>query len=162
MRTTKFPPRGSALAVAIAASLLLLLTPTALADAGAVSVTETFHDATTSFPAVNPCNGETGTLELTYNGVAHATLLANGTGHFTFTATGSFTFTPDDPTGVTYIGHVTMWDGENDNLQNSAATATLSAHGTGSDGSTLRIHDVAHLSVSATGIVITFDKLTCG
>jgi hypothetical protein len=163
MRTTKFTKRGPALAAVTAASLALLLTSTALAaGAGATSVTQTFHDATQTIAAANPCTGDTGTVELTYNGVAHATLLANGTGHATFTATGTFTFTPDDPALATFTGHVTMWDGENVNLQNSAATATLTVHGTGSDGSRLTFHDVVHFSVSASGITISFDKLTCG
>lgn len=167
MRTTKFPKRGPALAVVTAASLVLLLTSTAFAvGAGAVSVTETFHDATMSFPAANFCTGETGTVELTYNGVAHATFLTSGnvagTGHATFTATGDFVFTPDDPTGVTIMGHVTTWDGENVNLQAYAATVTFIGHGTGSDGSTLTYHDVAHFSVSASGVTISFDKPTCG
>jgi hypothetical protein len=167
MRTIKFTKRGPALAIVTAASLALLLTSSALAaGAGAVSVTETFHNATTSFPAVNFCSGETGTVELTYNGVAHATFLTGGnvagTGHATFTATGDFVFTPDDPAGVTITGHVTTWDGENSNLQNYAATATFIGHGTGSDGSTLTYHDVAHFSVSASGITISFDKPSCG
>jgi hypothetical protein len=163
MRTTKFPMRGPALAVVAAASLALLLTSTALAGAaGAVTVTQTFHNATTSFPSVNPCTGETGSVELTYNGVAHATLLANGTGHMTFTGTGEFVFTPDDPAAVTYTGHLTAWDGENANLKNYAGTSTFVVHATGSDGSTLTYHDVAHFSVSASGITISFDKPTCG
>ena len=95
MPTTKLPMRAAALAIVTAASLVLLSTSTALAaGAGAVSVTETFHDATTSFPSVNFCTGETGTVELTYNGVAHATFLTSGnvagTGHATFTATGDY------------------------------------------------------------------------
>jgi hypothetical protein len=167
MRTTKLTKRGTALAVVAAASLALLLTSTALAaGAGAVSVTETFHDATTSFPAVNFCTGGTGTVVFTYNGVAHATFLMSGnvagTGHMTFTATGDVVFTPDDPASATLTGHVTMWDGENVNLQAYAATATFIGHATGSDGSTLTYHDVAHFSVSASGITISFDKPTCG
>jgi hypothetical protein len=112
------------------------LSSTALAaGAGAVSVTQPFHDATMTFPAVNPCTGDTGTVDLTYNGVAHATFLTSGnvagTGHATFTGTGDFVFTPDNPTGVTYTGHLTSWDGENANLQNYASTATFIVHATG-------------------------------
>jgi len=165
MRTTKFPMRA-ALVIVSTASLVLLLTSSALAaGAGAVTVTQTFHRATTSFPGVNFCNGDTGTVELTYNGVAHATFLTSGnvagTGHMTFTSTGDFVFTPDDPASVTYTGHVTTWDGENVNLQAYAATATFTAHATSSDGSTLTFHNVAHFSVSASGITISFEKPSC-
>ena len=165
MLTTKFPMGGPAIAIATAASLVLLSTSTAFA-AGAVSVTETFHDVTMSFPGINPCNGDVGTVALTYDGVAHATFLtsgtAAGTGHATFTATGDFVFTPDDPVKVSYSGHLTAWDGENANLQNYGATSTFVVHATGADGSTLTYHDVAHFSVSATGVTISFDKPSCG
>jgi hypothetical protein len=154
-------------ALAVAATLLLLSASTASANgAGAVSVTQTFHNAVATFPTVNPCAGEPGTVTITYNGVVHSTLItsgaAAGTGHGTATTTGDFVFTPFDPAGVSYTGHVTMWDGQNFNLQNAAATFTFNVHGTGSDGSSLRFHEVAHLSVSASGITVSFDKPSCG
>ncbi len=156
------------LAICITAMWMLTAT-TGLAlgsGAGAVSFTQTFHDATQTFSTPNPCSGAPGTVAITYNGVAHGTVLTSGvgagTGWFTFTATGSFVLTPSDPSQPTFTGKFTVWDGENMNLNNFAATSILVIHGTGSDGSSLSFHDVAHFSVSASGVVITFDKPTCG
>ncbi len=132
-------------------------------------MTQTFHNATQTFVppdpnAVQPCTGVLGTLTLTYNGVAHATFLTSGvgagTGWFTFTATGRFTFAGAD--GVNFAGQFTAWDGQSFNLQNFAATGILHVNGTGSDGSSLKFHDVMHISVSASGIALSFDKPTCG
>jgi len=46
------------------------------------------------------------------------------------------------------------------NRQNSTAAFTFSVHATGNDGSTLEFHENAH--VSATGVAVAFDKMTCG
>ena len=148
---------------AIGAVLLMAVTAQA-SGAGAVSVTQTFHNATQTMPSNQPCTGVPGTLTLTFNGVSHFNFLTSGvgagTGWGTFTATGTFSFVGAD--GVTFTGQFMNWDGENFNLQNFAATSTLIVHGTGSDGSSLTFHEVAHMSVSASGITLSFDKPTCG
>ena len=150
-------------------ALFLMALPAQASGAGAVSVTQTFHDATQTFvppdpTAVQPCTGVPGTLTITYNGVAHFTVLTSGvgagTGWATFTATGTFNFVGSD--GVNFSGRFTTWDGQNFNLQNFAATSILHINGTGSDGSSLTFHDVTHMSVSASGIMLSFDKPTCG
>lgn len=155
--------------VAALGAVVLMALPAQASGAGAVSVTQTFHNATQKFVppdanAVQPCTGVPGTLTITYNGVAHSTFLTSGvgagTGWATFTATGTFNFVGSD--GVNFSGRFTAWDGENFNLRNFATTAILVVHGTGSDGSSLRFHDVAHMSVSASGITLRFDKPTCG
>jgi hypothetical protein len=148
---------------ALGAVLLMAVTAHA-SGAGAVSVTQTFHNATQSMSSNQPCTGVPGNLTLTFNGVSHFTFLTSGvgagTGWGTFTATGTFSFVGED--GVTFTGQFTNWDGENLNLKNFAATSTLIVHGTGSDGSSLTFHEVAHISVSASGITVSFDKPTCG
>lgn len=150
-------------------AMVLMAIPVQASGAGAVSVTQTFHNATQTFVppdpnAVQPCTGVLGTLTITYNGVAHSTFLTSGvgagTGWATFTATGTFTFAGAD--GVNFTGRFTAWDGQNFNLQNFAATSILRVKGTGSDGSSLMFHDVFHISVSASGITLSFDKPTCG
>jgi hypothetical protein len=150
-------------------AMVLMAVPVQASGAGAISVTQTFHNATQTFVppdpnAVQPCTGVLGTLTITYNGVAHSTFLTSGvgagTGWATFTATGTFTFAGAD--GVNFTGRFTAWDGQNFNLQNFAATSILRVKGTGSDGSSLTFHDVAHISVSASGITLSFDKPTCG
>jgi hypothetical protein len=149
--------------VAALGAVLLMAIPAQASGAGAVSVTQTFHNATQSFPSPNPCTGAPGTLTLTENGVAHFTFLTSGvgagTGWGTFTATGTLVFAQVD--GVIFTGHFTVWDGQNFNLENYAATSILVVHATGSDGSSLTFHDVAHMSVSASGITLSFDKPTC-
>jgi len=151
---------------------LVCAAPVSANGAGAVTSTQTFHNATMSFPpgppnGVNPCTGALGTLTLTFNGVMHFTVLTSGvgagTGWATFTATGGFTFQQLD--GVTFTGKFTAWDGENFNLNNFAATGILVGRGTGSDGSTLNFHDVMHITLLGnppTNAVVAFDKLTCG
>lgn len=155
---------GPLLALLMAA---VLASPAQAAGAGAVSFTQTFHNTVMVIPAQFPCTAEFGTVTFTFNGVAHGTVLTSGvgagTGWFTFTATGNFTFAPSSPGTITYAGHVTAWDGQNQNLQNFAATSILDGQATGSDGSSFSFHDVAHLTVAATGVVsISFDKPTCG
>jgi hypothetical protein len=153
--------------------VLALLMATALASpaqaggAGAVSITQTFHNATQIIATPFPCTAEFGIVTFTYNGAFHGTVLTSGvgagTGWFTFTGTGSFTFAPLFGGTVTYAGHVLAWDGENFNLKNYVATSTLEGRATGSDGSTFNFHDVLHITVDATGAVaISFDKPTCG
>lgn len=145
----------------IAAMLALLITTTsALAGGnGATTFTETAHQETTveTDDSGDVC-GLTGEVTTTVNSVFHITMLNNGTTHVTGTATGTFTFEADN--GVTYTGRFTQWFGENDNRSNSAATFTFTVRGVGTDGSTVGLHETAHVSVSATGHVLEFDKVT--
>ncbi len=80
--------------LAALAAIVVLATPASAAGAGAVSVTQTFHNATVTFlppdpNASNPCTGAPGILTLTYNGVSHMTFLTSGVG----AGTGWGTFT---------------------------------------------------------------------
>ena len=146
-------------------SLLLITAATAFASGNVITFTQHFHNATFSFsgPGANPCTGASGTVTLTFNGVAHVTLnTATGTGHITETQAGDFVIVPDDSTQPTFTGHFAEWDGANFNIQNFAATATLNGHGTGSDGSTITFHMLEHFSVSATGVILSFDQMHCG
>ncbi len=151
--------------------LLLMALPAQASGAGAMSFTQTFHNVTQTFTsgpmALNPCTGAPGVLTLTYNGVAHVTFLTSGvgagTGWVTFTNTGDFTFAQQD--GVTFTGHFTAWDGASFNLQNLAATGILEIHGTGSDGSTISVHAVMHMTVllgPPPSLVVSFNNFTCG
>jgi len=167
MRTWRFPMLRLVLASVAVIALLLLAAPNArAAGAGAVSFTQTFKNVTETFHDVNPCSGAPATITITYNGVFHITQLTSGQGAGTFwatgTQTGNFVLVPDDSTQPTYTGHFTDWFGDNNNLQNGTETSTFTVHGIGSDGSTLRFHDTAHMSVSASGVSIAFDKPSCG
>ncbi|MFL5804181.1 MAG: hypothetical protein ACJ8CR_20845 [Roseiflexaceae bacterium] len=167
MRTWRFPMLRLVLAsVAIIALLLVAASNARAGGAGAVSYTQTFKNVTETFHDVNPCSGAPATITITYNGVFHVTELTSRQGAGTFwatgTQTGNFTLVPDDPAQPTYTGHFMIWFGDNNNLQNGSETSTFTLHGTDSDSSTLRFHDTAHMSVSASGVSIMFDKPSCG
>ena len=152
-----------ALILLIGATAVLVASPTAsAAGAGAVSFTQTIHNATETDTDVNPCTGAPGTLTLTYNAIFHVTTLANGTYWATFTQTGSFSFVPFDSSEPSFTGHFTVWDGDNWNNRNTTETATFTVHGTGSDGSRLAFHETEHVSSSATGLTVSFDRPRCG
>jgi hypothetical protein len=152
--------------------LLLMALPAQAGGAGAMTFTQTFHNVTqTYYPpnpmAANPCTGVPGVLTLTYNGVAHITVLTSGvgagTGWVTFTNTGDVTFLQQG--GVTFTGHFTAWDGASFNLQNLAATGILEIHVTGSDGSRITVHAVMHMTVllgTTPRLVVSFNNFTCG
>ncbi len=160
------------LAIAACLASFSLISVDASADgAGAVSMTQTFHNATQTIPSTNPCSGAPGMFAITYDGAFHTTFLTSGigagTGWVTFTITGDFVFTPFDPSQPTFTGDFTLWDGASFNLDNFAATGILAVKGTGSDGSTLQFHDVMHITVldplsSSPTIVVSFDKPICG
>lgn len=96
----------------------------------------------------------------------HVTIVTSGPGAGAFHAIGSETgdgvLTPTDPALPTYTGHFTSRFGDHDNLHNGVDSSVLVIHATGSDGSTLDFHMVEHFSVSATGMSVSFDTLSCG
>ena len=156
------------MALAVLVLSLIASAPAAADGAGTMTFTQAFHNATQTFPVVNPCTGVPGTVVTIFNGVFHVTFLTSGvgagTGWATMTATGSVTLTQKD--NVVFTGNFTAWDGENLNLNNSTATAILVVHATGSDGTSLSFHEVAHITVNVTSsgpvVVVSFDNLTCG
>jgi hypothetical protein len=151
---------GTILIIVVAA--LVAVPAASPAGAGAVSFTQNWHNVTETSTDVNPCSGAPGTLTLTYNAVFHVTTLENGTYWATFTQTGAFSFVPFDSSQPSYTGHFTVWDGDNWNNRNTTETVTFMVRGTGSDGSTLMFHEVGHISTSASGATLSFDKLRCG
>lgn len=158
--------RGMLAFVAIAC-LLLLTVSTAFADgSGATTFTQTFHNQVDTMSSENPCTHAPGTVTLTYNGVFHFTVNKAGDFWDTGNQTGDFVFIPDVIPGVapqpSYTGHFHFWFGDSINNRNMVDHSTFQVNGVGSDGSTLQFHEVAHFSVSASGMVETFDKPTCG
>ena len=123
-----------------------------------------------SFPAANPCTGDTGTVTL---GVSHQVFHININGALdgwdTGTQTGSATFTPDDPTAASGSGTNTGWFGDSFNMQNLVQHFTMSVRIHLSDGTNVTVHGVGHISFSASNSitpVVAFDKkslnFTCG
>lgn len=159
--------RAAAFTVFLAVAVALVAAASAgAAGAGAVSFTQHFNNEVFfSDHDVNPCTGAPGTVTGTAtNGVFHITTLANGTFWATGTFQGTITFVPDNPADASASGHFTAWFGDNGNLQNGTSTSTFNAVLIGSDGSHVGTHETFHMSTSASGGSITFDKmvLTCG
>ena len=147
-------------------AVVLMAIPAQASGAGATTFTQTFHNASQVLVSPNPCTGVLGTVTLTYNGVFHVTFLTSGvgagTGWGTFTGTGAFTVAQVN--GVTFTGHFMNWDGFNFNLENFTSTSTFILHGTGSDGSTISFHAVAHITALLTSpptVVVQFMMESC-
>src|SRR5215469_17847163 len=94
------------------------------------------------------------------NGIEHAIINNNLDGWFTSTFEGTVTVVPytvdsfgipvaPDPSVPAYTGHLQTWFGGSFNNKNFVDHDTVNFSGTGTDGSTLGIHLVDHLSVSA-------------
>src|SRR5438552_16441477 len=80
--------------VALGAMIALGAPAGALASAGV----ETVHFAGSVTQAgANPCTGAPGTYDVTFEGVFHTSIAADGGFHHTATVTGETVFTPDDP-----------------------------------------------------------------
>ena len=103
---------------------------------------------------MSTCTGAPGTYDVTFEGVSHTSIAADGGFHHTATVTGETVFTPDDPSQPTYTGKFTAWDGQ-DGAAGSTITSTATFHDTlrGSDGSSIRDRGVFHLTVLADGTV---------
>ena len=158
-------------AVSLAAALALLVGATALADAGGQG-TVTSTQQLRNFPAFsehlpNPCTGAMGTLTGTVKtAVFHVTSFTTGP-EFWMTGTdeGVATFTPDDPQGVSASGHFTEWFGESFNNKNDVQHFTSTFSLRGSDSSRIVVHETAHFSINANGVItVSFDNtgLHCG
>ncbi len=127
--------------------------------------TQNFHGTQsfpTNVPCVDPFNGpNTGTLTITGNSVFHVTVNGAGDAWLTGTTVGEFSFIPFDSARPSYRGHAQSWFGQSFNQNNHVFHDTLNLRGTGSDGSTLTAHLVDHMSISASGITLVFDKIVC-
>jgi hypothetical protein len=127
--------------------------------------TMTVKNQTVSGVSNNPCTGVAGILSFDYkNSIAHVTVNGAGDIWFTQTQTGSVSFVPADSGQPSYAGHITGWFGASLNQNNVVFHDTLNATLTGTDGSTITLHMVDHVSVSATGVVNSFSigGFSCG
>jgi hypothetical protein len=156
----------------LSATLVGLAMLTGVAQAQPVTVTVHEHKATETFTEVFPCIGngqELATITTVENGVIHVTAAALGPNdelippyHITGTFTGTFTAVPQNPSLPTFTGHFTTWFGENSNQKTFNGTFTFTIIATGSDGSTLKFHETAHVTVNAQGeVTVEFDRPSC-
>ena len=137
--------------------LALALVPAAVA-APADTITVVQRQVDINPGETNPCTGATGTIVDDEQDVFHITTLANGTVRLTGHGTTSVTFTPDDPAEIAYAGHETFAFSENSTSRTYVTTMATHLRIRGTDGTFLTIREVAHLTVTPTGIKAEFDK----
>ena len=149
-------------AMAVVAPLLVVSAVSAGAGGkGAVTFTDNQHSVVDVFHDMNPCTGDPGTVSAVENQIFHGTINKTGS-WFTGTVEGKFTFTPDDPSKVTYTGHFATWFGDENNLRNGVEHSTFNVNATGTDGSHLQFHDNAQATLNANGTVtVSFDHMSC-
>jgi len=145
-------------AIAAVSLLVLAAAPVAL-GAGAQTITVVERQVDVNPGELNPCTGATGTIVDDEQDVFHVTALADGT-HMTGHATVNVTFTPDDPGQVAYEGHETFAFSESSTSHNFVTTMTNHVRVKGTDGTFVTHHEVAHVSVTPTGVTATFDRPT--
>jgi hypothetical protein len=152
---------------------LLLLSGVAATSAAAapggtghtVTMTTTTK-STNPISDVNPCAPANAIVGVSQdNMVEHVTFFPAGDEVWaTFTDAAKVTVT-DQVTGVVYTGHATFWGNFNLNERNSNSTFTETIAVKGSDGSTIHVHETAHFTLNANGVVtVEFDTIstTCG
>jgi hypothetical protein len=131
----------------------------------AASTTQTDHFAgiSESTPYPNPCSGIPSELRETWGGIVHDTFRASGDWMDVNAIRGTISFVPDDPSQPSYSGRFTQVFGSVNNHHTYGERGTFSGSLTGTDGSTVRMREDVHVSVSATGVTVEFDNvsLTC-
>jgi hypothetical protein len=64
----------------------------------------------------------------------------------------------DDPSLPSYTGTFTVWGGFNANGTAVNGTFTMTVHGTGSDGSSFKVHETDHFNTTPTGAEFFFTR----
>jgi hypothetical protein len=146
-------------ALALAALTLFALAPTALA-AAADTITVVQRQADVNPGETNPCTGVLGTIVDDEQDVFHITTLADGTLRLSGHSTVAVTFVPDDPTGVYYAGHETFAFTENGTPNAFTTTMTTSVRVRGTDDTFLTSREVAHVTITNSGVAAEFDRPT--
>ena len=150
-----------ALMGALAAGLIMVFTA-GTATAAPETTTTHEHGLVDTFVDVVPtCDNSAPalyTITTTSNLVEHETVFADGRVHATFTQTGKFVAVPlSDASLPSFTGRFTTWGNFNQNSDSVVNTTfTFSIRGTGSDGSTFSVNQVAHFNQRPDGSVNEF------
>jgi hypothetical protein len=104
--------------------------------------------------------GAIGTIIDDEQDVFHITTLADGTAHLTGHSTVAVTFAPDDPKQVAYAGHETFAFSESSNGRTFVTTTTSRVRVKGTDAAPSSRSVKLHLTVSPTGVSVSFDRPT--
>jgi hypothetical protein len=126
---------------------------------------ETFHapPSSNSFPSPNPCTGAPGVVTLNdSHSVFHVNVDGASDVWLTGTDGGSASF--DAVSGPSGSGTWTSWFGGALNNRSSVFSSTFRVAIHLSDGTLVTMHDTSHTTITATGVVMSFDKPTlhCG
>ncbi len=150
-----------ALAAALTAVVAAVAAPAAAGQPPAVFTTIT-TDFTSSFAAVNPCTGETGTIDLAGQDVLHVTDFGGGIFHVVDTQTGTLTFTPDDPSALTLVGHYTTTFSDQSNPPGLQFTVggPFNVVAVGADGSRVVFNLIARTTRTPDGTVTVSFNVT--
>jgi hypothetical protein len=130
--------------------------------ASATTVETTHFGGTIQEASVNPCSGEAGTFQVTFTGVSHTTINADGSIHHVATVHGTEAFDPANPGVPSYSGRFTARDGQS-GAEGETTTSSAAFHDTlfGSDGSKISVRGVFHLTIHADGTVSSsIDRVT--
>ncbi|HEX6483762.1 MAG TPA: hypothetical protein VF043_33360 [Ktedonobacteraceae bacterium] len=157
---SKFFLSPAALVGSVLVCLVALVAFIPVAAHAATSQTVTFHNVPVPF-GITDCSGNALTGIITFNGIAHFNTSSSGTSNDQFTGTGDAVFTIAD--GVTFTGHITLWD---DGVMTAGGAAVFSFIGetvlVGSDGSRLSEHFVSSMTVTPAGdITSAFIHFVC-
>ena len=149
-------PRVLIAVPALALAAAMMAAPAAPASADTVTVVQRQTDINPG--ETNPCTGATGTVVDEEQDVFHITTLADGTLELSGHSTTAVSFVPDDPSGVVYSGHETSNFSATGSGDTFTTTFTTQLRVRGSDGSFLTFREVAHLTVTASGVKVAFDR----
>lgn len=108
-----------------------------------------------------PCTPD-GLLVWDTTGVVHVTVNKAGDEWDTGTVQGPFTIVSlADMTTALASGHGQSWFGDSFNNQNSVSHGTINFTGTTNTGMPIAFHEDVHMSISASGMSVNFDKVHC-
>jgi hypothetical protein len=145
------------LVILVLSLVTLPLAMPATVRAGADVATEIVKNGTDTSPFVDPCTGATSTVTTTFTSVFHEVQRPNGTFMTISKVEGTFVSVPDDSSLPTVTGHFvsdfTLAGGANDVI-----SSRLNATGVEEDGDRFVLRFLEHLTESATGHLVQFQK----
>ena len=156
------PPAKQRVRFAVAAVLGLGIVAAwspAPAHAEASSTREVIIDDFETEHTVNTCTGDFGTLNRTFTGFAHTTVRPDGTVHFNaLVSADDAEFIPDDPTLPIFSGKELVHVSQTTNRASATFTFKVRLWVEAPDGSKASVMEVEHVTISADGRVVEFEK----
>jgi hypothetical protein len=155
-RARRWATRAAALALGAGLAAGLAAAP---AHAQASSTRDVVINDFETEHTVDECTGEFGTLNRTFTGFAHTTVRPDGNIHFNaLLSAADVTFVPDDHSLPVYSGKELVHVSDTTNGSNATMTFVVRIWADATDGRVVSVMDVEHLSISADGHVVDFEK----